>query len=178
MKKSNVTLLVAALALAACGTPDPEAQKERHLKPKGEAVNVEFNDAAVAEKVVGFRAAPVGLVDKGSDALSSGSDAQSLPAECSIVSQGFSTRVTAPATVNMPSFGRDTPPATVTCQYNDETYSKTFKARNLSNGSRTGSSLVVGILLCPICGVAAGIAGSGDKVGDAYGFDDLTISTN
>ncbi|MEM8775351.1 MAG: hypothetical protein AAGF53_09970 [Pseudomonadota bacterium] len=178
MKRNNIVMLVAAIGLAACGSPDPEAQKEKHLKPNTEAVSVEFNDKSAAEKIVGFRAVPVGLVDEGSDPFSSGSEPENLAAECSIVSQGYSARVTAPATVNMPSFGRDTPPATVSCEYQGKTYSETFKARNLSKGSRTGSSLAVGILLCPICGVAAGIAGSGDKVGDAYGFEDLTVSVN
>lgn len=76
----------------------------------------------------------------------------------------------------MPSFGRETGPAKLTCTYNDETRSETYKPVNLSQGSRRGAALAVGVILCPICGTAMAVGNSGDKLGDAYGFDEMEMS--
>ncbi|MEO1137983.1 MAG: hypothetical protein AAFW87_00870 [Pseudomonadota bacterium] len=176
MQMKLMTGLCAIIALAACGSPDPEAQKEKHLRAKKDAVNVEFNDAKMAEKIVGFRAAPVSTVRGAGADFSSGQRAKNVGADCKIASKGYAAEFRTPTTVNLPSFGRETPPITMTCAYNDKTFTETFKAENLSKSSRTGGAFAVGVLLCPVCGVAAGVAGSGDKLGDAYGFAELEMS--
>lgn len=129
----------------------------------------------MAERVVGFRAASVTTVINGNADLRSGTEPSSVKSDCRLTSRGYAASFRTPATVNLPSFGRDTPPVTLSCTYNDEDVTKSFKAENLSKSSRTGTALGVGVLLCPVCGVAAGIAGSNDKVGDAYGFSALQL---
>ncbi|MFN3208798.1 MAG: hypothetical protein ACE369_07315 [Roseovarius sp.] len=172
--------IVTLAALSACGTPDPEAEKEKYLRAKKDAVNVEFNDRAIAHSVLGFRATPVttvlGLQERfAGSAISQPGGPEVVKADCELQAEGYAAAFEAPATVNMPSFGRDTGPVKLTCTRNGKSYSQTYKRVNLSQGGRTGTALAVGILLCPICGTAVAVGNSGDKVGDVYGFDSMEL---
>lgn len=167
------------MGLAACGAPDAAVEKEKFLTPSGDAVNVTFTDKAKAKAVLGFSAASVYVgpskISGGGSGSSSQGNSKTVKAECKIIGDGYSAEFTSPAIVNMPSMGRETPPVDLICTYSDKEYKKTFEAINLSKSSRDGAALVVGVILCPICGVATAIANGGAKDGDAYGFDTMFL---
>lgn len=171
MKLRLIAAAAALLTVTACGETDVEAQQEKHLKARKGAVNVEFNDAAAAKEIVGFRTSSITTVIDSDASSSSGQKTQQVKADCRIKSKGYSVAFRTPERINLPSFGRETPPLDMTCKYKDKTFSEKMYPQNLSKNSRTSNSITVGILLCPVCGVAAGVAGSSDKTTDAYGFD-------
>ncbi|MEO1137981.1 MAG: hypothetical protein AAFW87_00860 [Pseudomonadota bacterium] len=142
-------------------------------------MNVEFNDRAIAQSVVGFRAINVWITKddnqfQGSASSSSGAD-PTVEAECTIKAKGYSAKFTSPAVVNMPSFGKETTSAKLNCNYAGTTISETLQPKNLSQGSRTGNAIAVGVLLCPVCGTAMAVGGAAEKDGDVYGFEDKTL---
>ena len=169
--------------LAACGgTPDPEAEKEKFLKASGKAVNVEFNNKKQAEAVLGFRATSVNagpsLKHAGGSGSSQQGSSENVKAACKLKGDGYTAVFETPAMVNMPSFGRSMEPVEVTCTYKDKEFSETFEAINLSSSSRDGTAMAVGVVLCPICGVAVAVANGGDKVGDVFGFDEINVNVH
>ena len=179
MSVRNALMVAAAFGLAACANPSAEAEKESFLTAKEDAVNVEFTNKAVAESVVGFRAVSISTVLKKAGAQGSGNSQGGAPdtanADCKLASNGYSASFETPAVVSMPSFGRTTSPAKLTCTYNDKAFNKTYKAANLSQSKRTGNALGVGVVLCPICGVVMAVGNSGEKEGDAFGFEPMIL---
>jgi len=178
----NIRALVlgcAFFALAACsGGSDPEVQKEKHLKAKGTAINVEFNDKNQASAVIGFRATPVRTVITSSDQTGNGKNLKNVSASCKLVGDGYAATVTTPASVNLPSFGKDMKPLVVSCTYKDKVFSETLPAVNLSKGSRDGAAVAVGVVLCPICGVATAVANGGERGSDVFGFGDIQLNVD
>lgn len=177
--KTSLAFCILALTASCAATPDPEAEKAKHLKPKEEALDVTFTDKKLAESVIGFRAARVTTVIGEGSSGGAGSSTiggeESVQANCKVQSDGYSAKFQTPAIVNMPSFGTSTKPAKLTCEYDGKSYSQTYEPSNLSADSRTGNALAVGIILCPICGVGMAAANSSPKSGDAYGFSVLKL---
>lgn len=166
----------AALALlSACATEsDPVVENRKFLTPSEKAVNVVFTSKEQAEAVIGFRSTTVIAGTREADTSGSrtrNSTLDRVKADCKIVGDGYSATLVTPSFVNMPSFGPDTKPVKMTCTYDGNSKTQEYKAVNLSAGSRDSATLAVGIVLCPICGVAAAVANNDDKAGDAYGFD-------
>ncbi len=185
--KIKLTLgFLASFFVVACAsnTPDPELEKAKFLKPEGDAVAVEFTDRKLANSVVGLRATSITALRGGSLAEIGGSGSSqsdagtSVEAPCTLDGNGYHAEFTAPAVVNMPSFGSSTQSVKVSCEYNGETITRKFKPINLSSSSRTGAAVAVGVLLCPICGAAVAVNNGGAKQGDAYGFENIVVKMN
>lgn len=166
----------AVFFLAACAAEsDPVKEQGKFLIPSDKAVDVEFTDPEQAQAVVGFRSATVIAGTKSSEPGNASRSQQAtldrVKADCTIKGDGYGATFVSPSFVNMPSFGPDTKPVTLSCTYEGKTTSKEIAPVNLSAASRDGNALVVGIVLCPICGLAVAAGNKSDKVGDAYGFE-------
>ncbi len=99
---------------------------------------------------------------------------QSVVAKCKLVGQNFRTEVETPAHVSLPTYGKGTPPLTMTCTYGGKEYSKTFKVVNISAHNRAAAAIGVGIV-CPLCAVQAGATIGVERPGDLYAFTGLNI---
>ncbi len=177
---TKVFFLCASLmfVLGACGPTTHEAEQERHLQAKADAINVTFNDKAVAKDVIGFRATSITAISEKSGG--GGSAAQGttkrLSLSCKLTGSGFSAEFETPAVLNLPSLGKNSKSVKVDCSYKDKMISETYKAVNLSKTSRDGAVLAVGIVVCPICGVVGALANGGEQDSDVYGYDRMEIA--
>jgi len=120
--------------------------------------------------VAGLQPAKVGLEREG--------ESKKLAAQCSVQSSKYAASFVPPAVVNIPVYSQGWVPATLTCTYEGETYTKSFTPENLSRKARNESAAAVGILLCPICGIGMAIGNSANKntkANDIYGFDEMII---
>jgi len=184
MRKPIMAALCASLTLSACSaTSDPEVEKKKFLKASGEenAVNVKFTNRSATKSVLGFRAINVMLTSgdqqfQGSAISSADAGGPIEGANCTIKGDGYSASFDTPAIVNMPSFGKETTSATITCTYDDDkTVTERVSPVNLSQKARTSGAVAVGLVLCTVCGVAMAAGGAGDKTGDAFGFQDINL---
>ncbi|SLN14600.1 hypothetical protein ROA7450_00290 [Roseovarius albus] len=173
--KHYVAMALSLVLLNACTSADPDVAKKQHLRAKADAVNVKFSDPALIKTVVGFRGVnftttrpdaneTIG-VDKGVDVNSS----------CKIQASGYSADFTTPAVVNMPSFGKYTQNAKLSCTYNDREYSKTLKPHNPSKSSRKGAAVAVGLLVCSACGGIMLAEAGGTREDDILVFEDVEL---
>lgn len=100
------------------------------------------------------------------------------PTACKIDSAKYKAQFTAPATVNLPAYSAGAVPAKLICELDGKQYASTFNPINLSKRSRNQSSIGVGILLCPICGLAMAASNSAngnERENDIYGFAELKL---
>jgi hypothetical protein len=93
-------------------------------------------------------------------------------ADCRLKSVAFTGSIKAPAKLNLPSFGRATPPLTITCTDGDDTVTKTVEVANLTQikaqQDAAGQMLWGGGLLG--AAVLAGMSSERDKSQDNYGY--------
>jgi len=126
--------------------------------PDSDGVTVAFANEQSKAFVAGLQPVKVGLQREG--------ESKKLAAQCNLKSSKYAAS------------SQGWVPATLTCTYEGQTYSKTFNPQNLSRKARNESAAAVGILLCPICGIGMAIGNSANKntkANDIYGFDELTI---
>lgn len=162
MKKPTIVIgVVVAALLAACApvaTPDAPGQ------------GVVFKSDASRSFVAGY--APVDV------AITKNNTAVTTPVTCQIDSSKYATSVSAPATVSLPAYTQGAVPVRVVCTYEEKTYAATFEPVNLSKRARTESSIAVGVLLCPICGIAiaaSNASNENERVNDLYGFEKFEL---
>jgi hypothetical protein len=172
MQKTFVTsIAVSALLLAtACDQPSQEAYKTRHqntkrAKPISEAVML----TSKGKKMNQIAAFPVRIdIDRNDSSLGPNASKST----CDLKSETFNAKIKLGDKVNLPSYGRQTPPMTVTCELNGKTLSKTVKAVNLTERSyqneATGHMLIGFGLLGAM--VTAGQASNRDKSKDIFGY--------
>lgn len=93
-------------------------------------------------------------------------------ADCTLKSAAFTGTVKAPAKLNLPSFGRATPPMTITCTDGNDTVTKTVEVANLTQlkaqEQAAGQMIWGGGLLG--AAVLAGMSSERDKSKDFYGY--------
>lgn len=160
--KSHIIATTACLALllGCSSTSNPD--------PKG--TNVEFTGNQGKEFVASLNPTKVSLQRKG--------EKKKLAANCELTSSKYTASFTTPATVNIPAYSQGAVNATLTCNYNGETYSQIYAPTNLSRKSRNNSAAAVGILLCPICGIGMALGNASkkaDRTGDVFGFTELKL---
>lgn len=114
--------------------------------------------------VAGFQPANVSLIIGG----------KKVDADCTIDSTKFVAMVHAPGKVNLPAYSHGAVNALLTCEYEGTKHSGTFEPINLSKQARSESSVAIGILLCPICGVGMAV-GNKKKSGDIFGFSKMEL---
>lgn len=157
------------ILLAGCAT-----KADKMIQPSANGLNVTFASASAKEGLIGFIPTTVRTVRDGRG-ITIQSEKEDFSADCKLVGHGFSAEFKSPKIVNLPSFGKDAKPATLTCMSGDEKVEKTYKVVNLSQNARTGNAMAMGILVSPLAGVIMAGTGAGDKTEDAYGFEDMTL---
>ena len=143
-------------AVTACSTK-PEAV----MKTKDSAIPVTLSSAAT--KPVGYHSSRASFRDK------AGLSGKSIAAPCSIKSEWFTVRFTSTAQVNLPTWGKNSPPAVFSCEYNGSTYSEKLAIVNLSQQQRSHNNAAVAAGLFGIVGAIAAPTGK-EKEGDAYAY--------
>ena len=158
MKSRILAALSLGVVLSACAAVEG---------PEKNGVSIAFKNDGAKAFVAGFQPVEVKIeqsVDK------------DVEGQCRLDSSKYSASFTAPATVNIPAYSQGAVNATLSCEVDGQTHAATFKPVNLSKRARNNSSLAVGILVCPICGLGMAVGDAiaseetGVKDGDIYGF--------
>ncbi|WP_049641258.1 hypothetical protein [Candidatus Rhodobacter oscarellae] len=162
MQKFCTLTLIAALSFtAACST-----KSEKILAPESEATNITLRSGQSRDAILGFRATEV-VVTSNKEEL------EAVP--CRIDGTEFFAEFTAPATVNLPSYGPDSKSIRLSCEVEGQKAEKVIAAENLSAAARQGNSVATAVLLSPIVGVAMAASAGKHKDGDAYGYKDIKL---
>lgn len=164
MKTVSLTLLMASLVCAGCATTQDDI-----LKAKGSAQNVEFTSDGAQQGVVGFRATNV-RVSRGGNSRTA--------AACDLTGDGFAATFTAPAVLNLPSYGKQTKPIRVECRVDDELHVQTVEPRNISAENRRANAVGAGVLVGGVLGGALAGSVAGEKEGDAYSYKPITLKVD
>ncbi len=161
MKFTTLTIASLALFCAGCAT-----KQEKILKSKDGATNVEFVSKSAQDSVLGFKATSV-RVERYENSRTT--------ANCNLIGEGFKAAFTAPAVVNLPSYGKQTKPIQVNCSVKNENVSETIKPANLSAENRRANAVGAGILLGGIVGGAVAGSVTGEKEEDAYSYKPIVL---
>lgn len=105
----------------------------------------------------------------------SGSAVDSVRADCKLQSSAFTATLSVPGTIELPSFGEQTPPMKISCveqgRTNPRTYQRTIKSVNRSQQQRTGNAVVSTVAFGLVGALAASSANAvTDKTRDVYGY--------
>lgn len=136
------------------------------LVPKTEAGSVIFTTKSAADGILGYEAVEVTVKQDGNDLTD---------VACTLDGSGYSAEFTAPATLNLPSYGPETKPVRLSCAAADGAYQQVFPVKNLSAEKRTSNAVATGILLSPLVGGAMAASANQTKAGDAFGYGDLAL---
>ena len=141
------------------------------------AATVTFESETATGFVAGYQSVDITVMAKGSE--------ESLVADCKLDSSKYSASFTTPTKVNVPGYSKDAVDVKLSCTYERKEYSKSFAPINLSKQACGRSAVVVGVLLCPICGVGMAVGNAAKKkkvdpqgnqiAGDIYGFVKLNL---
>ena len=157
-------LMIAAVAmasLAACSTTS-----DKILKPESDATGMGLRAGVAKESIVGFRATDIKVLD-GTKELSD------IP--CLLEGTEFVANFKAPATLNIPSFGKDSKPVRLTCTVDGAKHQKVYPAVNLSAQARKSNAVATGILISPIMGGVMAADAAQERVDDAIGYADIEL---
>lgn len=157
MKNQFVAALAIGAMLSACAPVKG---------PEENGVSVAFKNDGAKEFVAGFQPVKV-TIEQGTD--------KEIAGQCKLHSSKYSASFAAPATVNVPAYSQGAVNATLSCDVEGEMHQVAFKPVNLSKRARNNSSLAVGLLLCPICGIGMAAGGAGEKTGDIFGFFEMKL---
>lgn len=105
----------------------------------------------------------------------SGSAVDSVRADCKLQSSAFTASLSVPGTIELPSFGAQTPPMKISCveqgRSNPRTYQRTVKSVNRSQQERTGNAVVSTVAFGLVGALVASSANAvADRTRDVYGY--------
>ncbi len=173
MKYTILPALFGALTIiAGCNTTTAEDESTQPIISRNQSTEVRLTAAGKKQTPVNVLPVTVKYVY---DNSYTASPASSQPKDCVASSPYFQAAFTAPAKLNLPSYGETTPPMTITCTSERDQVAKTVTVVNLTQQATQAAAAGHMLFGFGLLGAAitAGQASARDKSQDVWGYPNL-----
>ncbi|MDE4173335.1 hypothetical protein PXK01_04155 [Phaeobacter sp. PT47_59] len=173
MKYAILPALLGALSLmAGCNTTTAEGGENQQIVSRNQSTEIQLTKAGKKQTPVNVLPVTIKYVH---DNSYSASPVSTRPKDCIASSPYFKAAFTAPAQLNLPSYGEETPPMTVTCSSERDEVAKTVSVVNLTQQAVQAAAAGHMLFGFGLLGAAitAGHASARDKSKDVWGYPNL-----